>query len=297
MWMLLALLTPAFYAAANIVDNYLVSKKFSNPISITFYSFLFNLFFAPLIIVFTGGIQAPTETIPIFILLGFINIAYLYPYYKGLQNDDTSTAVSFFALGRIFIPIWAFLIVGESLTFYQYIGILLIVVASILVSLKRQLLKMKMSKAFWFIGVSAFFTSFEGVLIKHLLDQGVSVGTAIGGEMIISFMFSLLLLLSFKTRKTILKDFKIFKSVIGIFAIEEFFTFLAFAIESYVISLAPVSPVKSITLFTPFFLLLYAKAFSKKFPKFFSEKVSAGPTLRKIILFTCMIIGAMLIGS
>lgn len=297
MWILFAFLTPAFYAVANIIDNYLVSKKFSNPISITFYSFFFNLFFAPFIIIFTGGIQAPIQTIPIFILLGFINIAYLYPYYRGLQSDDTSTAVSFFALGRIFIPIWAFVIVGESLAFYQYIGILLIVVASILVSLRKHLLKMKMSKAFWFIGISAFFTSFEGVLIKYLLDQGVSVGTAIGGEMIVSFAFSLFLLMPQQTRNTIRKDFTVFKNVAGIFAIEELFTFLAFSVESFAISIAPVSPVKSITLFTPFFLLLYTKIFANKFPKFFTEKMDTKTTLRKILLFACMIAGAILLGT
>lgn len=295
MWLLFAFLAPMFYGVANVFDNFLTNKSFKNPATLAFYASLFSIIFVPFLLFFYKLSFPPISLVPIFLLLGIVNVAYLYPYYKGLQSDDTSTAVSFFSLGRIFIPIWAFFIVGEKLSTGEYTGVALIVIGTILLSMKGKLSDIKLSKALFYILLAAFIISFEAVLMKYLFNQGVSVGVGVAGEMIASFLCALLFLLNKATRKDILANFTTFKARIPIFFVEEGATFLAFFTGSYALDIAPVSLVKSITIFSPFFVLIYAKLLGKRFPDFFNEQKGIGITLKKVFLFSMIALGVFLV--
>lgn len=297
MWLLFAFMAPMFYGVANVFDNFLINKNFRNPATLAFYASLFSVIFVPLLLFFYKLSFPPIKLLPIFLLLGTINVAYLYPYYKGLQSDDTSIAVSFFSLGRIFIPFSAFFIVGEKLSLEEYVGIALILIGSILLSIKGSIKDIKLSKALFYILLSAFIISFEGVLLKYLFNHGVSVGVGVAGEMIASSIFVLLFLFHKETRIDIQSNFSAFKQKIPVFFIEESATFLAFFAGSYALALAPVSLVKSITILSPFFVLLYAKLFGKKFPYLFNEQKGIGITFKKVILFTITAIGVILIAQ
>lgn len=295
MWLFYAFLAPMFFGIASIFDNFLTNKSFRSPVTLTFYASLFNVIFVPFLLFFYPLSFPPLALAPIFLLLGIINVIYLFPYYKGLQSDDTSTAVSFFGLARIFIPLWAFFIVGEKLTFEEYIGIVLIIVGSILLSMKGSIKDIRLSKALFYILTAAFIISFEGVLLKYLFNNGVSVGVGAAGEMITSFLCALLFLFHRKTRQDIKVSFSVFKKKIPIFFVEEGATFIAFFTGSYALAIAPVSLVKSITILSPFFVLIYAKLLGNKFPDFFNEQKGIGITLKKVILFSMTAFGVFLI--
>jgi drug/metabolite transporter (DMT)-like permease len=297
MWLLIAFLAPIFYGVANVFDNFLTNKNFEDPATLTFYGVLFSIIFVPLVFLFYHVSFPPLSSVPIFLVLGIINVAYLYPYFKGLQNDDTSTAVSFFSLSRIFIPIWAFLIIGEKLSFGEYTGIALVTVGSILLSLRGTLKDIRFSKALFYILLSAFIISFEGVFLKYLFEHGVSVGTGVAGEMLASFVCAFLFLLYKKTRDDIVDNFSVFRKNIPFFFMEEGATFIAFFTGSYALSIAPVSLVKGITIFSPFFVLIYAKLFGKRFPYLFNEQKQIGITLKKVFLFSVIAVGVFLIAQ
>ncbi|MFA7315758.1 MAG: DMT family transporter [Candidatus Paceibacterota bacterium] len=298
MWIVIALIAPASYAVANIFDTLLTTRSFKNPFTLTFYSSLFNILFIPVLFLFDTPTPISLQVIPIFILLGLINIGYLYPYYKGLQSDETSTAVSFFGIGRIFIPINAFLIVGEKLHFAQYVGVALIMVSVILLSIKPRIEgSIKFSKALRYITCAAFITSFEGVLLKYLFNQGVSISTAISGELAASLLIACSFLMIPHLRQDIKKHFSLFKQKAHLFLTEEIFTFIAFTAESVAIKMAPVSLVKSITIFTPFFILFYAKFFGKRFAHLFNEAQDRKTTIKKIILFMVLSLGIILVSN
>ncbi|MBI4991668.1 MAG: EamA family transporter [Candidatus Harrisonbacteria bacterium] len=295
MWLLIAFLAPAFYALSNVLDNFLVNQKFKNPTTLAFYTSLFNLLFLPLVFIFFKPVMPSAAVFPILFLLGFINIIYLYPYYKGLQSDDTSIAISFFSLGRIFIPILAFFIVGEVLTLFQYVGIGLLILSSTLLSLRGWKEDFRFSKAFWYIGLAAFILSFEGVLIKYLFGQGVNLGTVLVGEGGTALLLALLFLIPQRTRSDIIANVNIFRQMFPVFAAEETFTFIAFVSESYAIALASVSMAKSISMLTPFFLVFYARFLSKNLPGVFREEIDGWAIAKKALLFAIMIVGVMLI--
>jgi drug/metabolite transporter (DMT)-like permease len=295
MWLTFAFISPALYAISEIFDNFLVNKKFKHPLVLIFFTSLFNLLYAPVLFYFKHPVLPPLSTLPIFALLGFVNIAYLYPYYKGLQSDDTSIAVSFLSIERIMVPILAFIIVGEVLKVSQYVGIFLIVISVLLLGIHHNQDKFRLSKGVWHISLAALFLAFEGVFLKLLFEQGISVSTAIGGEAVFSLVFSFSLLLFPKIRsqvKTFLPDFI---ALVPLFFIEELFTFLGLLTEGYAISFTSVSVVKGITMTAPFFLLIYAWLGGGMFPTLFKEDLHRRNVSKKVGLFLVLIIGIILI--
>jgi drug/metabolite transporter (DMT)-like permease len=295
MWIFIAFLSPAFYGICSIYDSLLINKSFKNPMTLTFYASLFTVIFIPFLFLFYRFSLPSISFLPIFLLLGIINVSYLYPYYRGLQRDDTSTAISFFGLGRIFIPIWAFFIISEKLTPGEYIGIALVIAGSVLLSMQGSLKNIKFSKAILYILLASLITSFDGVLMKYLFEHGVSVGIGVAGEIFFSFLFTLLFLLHKKTRLDIVNNFSVFKSKFHLFFAEEAANFVAFFSGSFALSLAPVSLVRGIGVLTPFFVLAYAKVLDRKFPHLFNEQKGTGVTFKKVFLFSITALGVFLI--
>lgn len=295
MWLLYAFLAPAFYAIAEIFDNFLVNREFKHPLTLIFYSTLFNLIFVPILFIFSPPAFPPLHTIPIFILLGLVDIGYLYPYYRGLKADDTSVVISFFAIGRIFVPVLAFLIVGEILDFKQYFGIGLIIVSVVGLAMHHARKRFRFSKAVWYISFAAFLLAFEGIFLKLLFENGVSVSTAVGGESIIGLILGISLLMSGKIRKDAKATLPIFIKFSPLFLLEELFTFLGYVTESAAISLTSVSVVKGITMASPFFLLVYAWIGYGIFPQLFKEDLHRKKVIRKLLLFVVLIVGIILV--
>lgn len=295
MWLLFAFLAPAFYAVAEIFDEFLANKKFKHPLTLVFYSTLFNLIFVPILFFFSPPTFPPLSTIPIFILLALVDVGYLYPYYRGLKVDDTSVVISFFAIGRIFIPVLAFLIIGEVLDLQQYLGIGIIIVSVVALGIHHSRKHFKLSKAMWYIGLAAFLLAFEGVFLKMLFDKGVDVSTAVGGQSILGLMFGCSLLLFGRVRRDAKATLPLFIKLSPLFLVEELFTFLGYVTESKAISLTSVSVVKGITMASPFFLLIYAWLGSSFFPTFFKEDLHRNNVLRKLFLFLVLIAGIILV--
>lgn len=89
---------------------------------------------------------------PFYFLLAFIDVAYLYPYYKAMKVIDTSIVSALFSLGQITIPIMTYLFLDERLRESQYAGFLLIIAASIVLSIND--FKMpKLNRAFLLYGL------------------------------------------------------------------------------------------------------------------------------------------------
>lgn len=297
MWFFVALLSSALYAVAEAMDNFFVNKEFKHPMVLVFFASIFNIFYIPILIFTQHPELPPLHTLPIFLLLGFVNVGYLYPYYKGLREDDTSIAIAFLAVERIMVPVLAFFIVGELLYTQQYLGILLIAIAVFALGLHHAKKKFKLSKGVWYISCAALFLAFEAVLLKVLFNDGVSVATAVGGESLISMIFGLSVFFHRKIRKDIILSIPLFLKISPLFFVEEMFTFLGLYAEGWAISHTSVSVVKGITMVSPFFLMIFAWFGRGMFPTFFKEDLHRGRVFKKSLLFIIIIIGIFLVNE
>ena len=292
LWIFLAFLAPVLFGLANILDNYFVNRLFKNVTSLVFYATLLNLLFLP----FLFFIQTPHlpawNLIPAFIAVALVDILYLFPYYKALQHDDTSTVSSLFSLGKVFVPLLAFLFVGEVLHPTQYLGFFILILSSALITMEPG--KLKFNRSFMYMALSSLLIALETVIYKYIFTN-VNWITGFTWALLFSFFLLLPLLMLKKTRASIRAQAHVFRKTFHLFALEELLTFGGFAAITYAISVASVTIVNAIGSFQPFFVLLYALIFSRLFPTVFKEKIDRISLLKKMVFFALMISGVILI--
>jgi len=294
-WIIFALLEPFFHGFANVIDNHFTNNLFKKTTTLVFFASFTNILFLPIIFLLDFPSFITPSQIPFFIILGLTGIGYLYPYYKALQNDDTSIVVSLFSLGKIFVPLLAFLLVGEILAISQYIGFFVVILSATLLTLNGKQ-KFRLNNSFFWMILCTLIISFEVVIYKYIFNI-MSWGTGFTWATLFSFMFALPLIFIKKTRNGIFSQVKTFKNNFKLFAFEEFLTFSGSAASTFAISLTSVTLVSAVTSFQPIVVLLYALTLGRFFPKFFKEDITTKNLIKKIILFVIMVLGVIIILS
>lgn len=258
-----------------------------------FFSSCFNIVFLPLIFFIQVPGIPPLHVWPFIIGVSVIEVVYLYPYFKALQHEDTSIVTALFVLGKIFVPFFAFFIVGETLASIQYVGFCIIILSSALLSVKRAT-GMRLNVSFYYmLGCSAIL-ALETVLYKYIFTE-TTWSTGFIWSALFTFPIACLLLVLPSTRKGIIDKFASFKRVIPIFGLIEILAFGAAMASTYAISLVPVTLEKSIESFQPIFALVLAIILGRFFPTLVKERVDWQSLLKKSVLFSAMIFGVMLV--
>ncbi|HCC23884.1 TPA: hypothetical protein DF272_06955 [Candidatus Falkowbacteria bacterium] len=295
LWIFIAFIGPILHGFANVLDNYLTNKLFKSVWTLTFYSTFFNILFLPLVLLVDIPGLPPVPLLPFFFLVALIEVLYLYPYYKALQSDDTSVVSSLFSLGKIFVPIFAFLLVGEVLTLTQYLGFFIIILGGAALTLSNHG-AFRFNKAFFYMLACSILLAIEAVVYKYLFEN-ISWSTGFFWATLFSSVIIFCFLFVPKLRRDIRLQTNDLKRNAPVFALEEFLTFGGSAASTFAISLVPVTLAKSIDAFQPFFVLVYALVLGKSFPRMFRESVDLRSVIKKFIFFTIMVIGIILIVS
>lgn len=294
-WIIFALLEPFLHGLANIIDNHFTNNLFKKTTTLIFFASFTNLLFLPIILLLDfPSLITPLE-IPFFIALGLTGIGYLYPYYKALQNDDTSIVASLFSLGKIFVPLLAFFLVDEILEPLQYLGFFVVILGAALMTLNGKQ-KFRLNNSFFWMTLCTFIISFEVVIYKYIFNL-MSWGTGFTWATLFSFLFALPLIFIAKTREDIFSQIKTFKANFRLFALEEFLTFSGSATSTFAISLTSVTLVKAISSFQPVVILLYALVLGRFLPAVFKEDLTIINVIKKVISFIVMALGVIIILS
>lgn len=296
MWILVALISPILYGAANIMDNYLANRVFRNIWTLLFFSSLCNLLFLPFVFLIDLP-SAPTwSVVPYIFLVAIIDYLYIIPYYKSLQTEDTSIVSSLFSLGKIFVPVLAYFLLDEKLHPAQYLGFFIIIFCSAILTLHSRRKKLKLNKAFGYMIFSSLLFSLEAVIYK-IMFESVSWATGFFWTTLASmFIFPFILLLPNQTR-LIKKEFKKYRKFVPLFVLEELLTFGGTAGATLAISLIPVTLEKGIGSLQPFFTLLFGLFLSKVAPQLKNESLSPKAVFKKAVIFIIMILGVVLVAN
>lgn len=293
-YILIAFLSPFFYAMAVIIESQLSNHTFKRQTTMIFYISLMNAVFLPLILLFGMPSIPPMQCLWLYLLLAILDIVYLYPYYTAMKVIDTSIVAALFSLGEVTVPILSFLLLGEVLNLHQYVGFAIIIMASVALSIKGSRIP-KLSRAFYYMVFASLLISFRVVLIKYVITlDGNWINMVIYPNLISGLLpFSLLLIKNY--RIDIIKNFPPYLHQFKLFAVNEFICFLGLACSIY--GLSKLSPVvsSSIGATQPIFLLslsgilLYFHQFKLK------EKISRRVLMKKLFCFTLIILGVILV--
>ena len=291
-----SILSPALYGINNYIDKFFLEKYDIKPIVFTIYSAIFGLIAGLIVLLFTGFY--PTDPWSLFVLLssGFLTNMFLLPYFKALSTDETSRVVPLFQFTPIFVLVLSYLFLGEVLQKNQYIGSIIIIAGSFLISLEkfdRSILKIR--PAFWYMMLSSFLFGVSIVLYKLGVENipfwntlpYEGLGMAIGGTIV------------FLCNKHIfIKQTLAFpKKVYMIMGVNETIYILGRYTTYFALSLISASIVNVLGGFQPLFVLIYGIVLALWFPKLIKEVISKEVLAQKIIAIALIFIGVFFIFS
>lgn len=290
---LIAFLAPAFHAFATIIDSRLSNYEFKKISTIIFFFSLISIIFLPTYLFF-GKIPAfDTNILPYVLFCGIIDTLYLFPYYNAVKKIDTSIINSMFALGYIFIPIFAYILLNNSFSVNQIIGCAIILIFNIILNLEKKV-KITLNVAFFFMLFTVFLLSISSVIEKLALNSFDWLGVAFYSS-IVSILVSFSLIFFNKNRKDIIKNIPNFKKNFYFFFFNELFTFAGNIAGTYSLSYLHVIQNKAINSSQPFFVLFYSFFISLIFNIKLKEKYDRKTIVKKLICFCAIIVGIIMV--
>lgn len=290
-WYIYALLAPALFAVINLTDDYLLRGVYRSPYFGATISGYFGM--VPLIAIFFFPIQiASLEIVVLGILAGLLTVFYYLCYFKGLDSDFPSVVVALlFNIAPIFVVIISYFILQERFTVSSFIGIVLIISASLILSLTElDIKKLRFTPALIPILLGALIYAVIAIISKSVYTEVdfvsgyiyFSVGMGLGAVGLTIFT---------SHGRKFFPDFRTkFRKWIGIFIVVEFIGLAAELTNNLAISKGPVGLVKVIEGIQPLYVLLFAVLLYPFFPKLGREAIE-GNKLKKFLCMITMIIG------
>jgi drug/metabolite transporter (DMT)-like permease len=161
-WIIFTIVAGSSSVAFNFISRYVLKDGHDS----TAYSWWFELFrfliFLPFIIIFPIGFKS-ISTFLLFVVIGVSEFFSVYFYMKMHSHTElsVSTIVSQFRL--IWVPITAFIFLGEKLSKFDYLGIFFIFLGSVAINLKR---KGFFTRGIKFALISSIFTAVNSTILK-----------------------------------------------------------------------------------------------------------------------------------
>ena len=135
-WILLSLVAPLFWAGSTFVDKYLLSKHTKGIYDFLFFSTLTNWVFTLGLILFFGLPRLNTYSL-IPLATGIV-LLYSYGFYgKALEKEEASSLVVLFKLIPVISLLLGFLFLGQTLSFRELIGFIVVLLGTIAISFER----------------------------------------------------------------------------------------------------------------------------------------------------------------
>lgn len=289
---LVAFIGPMMWAVSNIFDSYVLGSVFKRVPTTIFYMNLTNILGILCLPLFGQIHSLPLEAWLFVGLLSIIQIGYQFPYFAALNKLDTSVVAALFQMEKVFVPLWAFLIVGETLHPIQYIGFGIIILFSVFLNLTNEN-RIKINSGFWLMCLASIMLSFEGSFYKVLLENTNWVSVAFW-VMVTSFIGQFTMLFIRPVRQDIIKSFGAYRKKFGMFVLMECFDRLASLSLVFALALIPIIVDSGIQSVQPIFVAVYGIILAKLFGKRFHEDISRQIMIKKILCFIMISIGVMM---
>jgi drug/metabolite transporter (DMT)-like permease len=291
----LAFVEPIMHGWANIFDSYFSSTVFKRLTPFIFLSASIDMVSMSVIWLIDPPKMLTQELFIVVLLIAITEILYHYPYYEALRIEDTSIVAGLFNLGKLFLPVVAYFLVDERLSWLQYAGFFAIILSSIL--LTADLRKMRLNRAFFLMFVSSFFVTAQTLLFKYGFENGLTWGSAIVWMTVFQFLIAGALVLTPKNRAALKESVRELKGSWKMFIALDIIGWIGNIASYAAILFIPVSVAKAIASMQPLFPLAYALMFEKKWPHIFHEFVDRKDVEKKVILFAVMIVGVILVAD
>ena len=138
MWLLFAFSGPVLWAASTHIDKYLVERYFKNSDTAVLMVFtaLIGLLMLPFIWFFEPStLSVPLSNIAVMAVSGMLYMGAMLFYLRAIQSAEASVVAPLFQTSTLFTFALGYLILGETLTWINGLGAVLIVAGALTLSL------------------------------------------------------------------------------------------------------------------------------------------------------------------
>lgn len=296
-WFLAALLAPALWAVTNHIDKYLLDRYFKGggEGALFIFSAVIGLFFIPIVaIIHPEALQYPLSLASLIALNGTLYIVGLMPYVYALQKGDTSVIIPLFQLVPVFSFGLAWILLGETLTAYQILGGVIIILGSAALSFEiNEVKKLSFNKAaFWLMFLASFLLALSFLLFKYFALEATLLTTAFW-EYVGFFLTSVALFVFIPVyRRQFLKVLKENKaSVLSLNGINEMLNIFGKFVFNFASLLVPITLIWFVVGFQPLFVFAYGLILTLFFPGISKEKITKGHLAHRLITISIMLVG------
>lgn len=301
MWIQYALFSSFSWAIVHILDEHCVDNIFSKP--------------------WLGVITSSSISVGIFVLIPFLNLTVVIPnstilciclmtgaiiqlsqlfYFRALDNSDSGTVAAYWNLTPVLLPIVSYWLFGSLITGSNYLGMILLIVASVgLCSIDKFSSRWD---TLYLMSIAAGLQTIAILLEKYIFDRADFFGAflAINVGIILSGLASLA---STKVRITLVRDLPKIKQALPIFIAIELINWVALYTGQIAVKLGDPALVSAIGASTPayaFGLSLLMAMFDRQLDTH-THRLHQRETRRKLPmkwgLVGLMMVGVWLIGT
>lgn len=295
-WFFLSLLAPFIYAINVFLDKYLIEAKIPEYRGLPIFSAITAI---PVVLVlFLLGFTNVDNLsdICLIILTGMFTIWAFSIYLEALIVEETSKVIILIQLVPLLVLIFSYFILGEGISLKQLIGFSLLLISSIIISIKKRKSSFKLSKGLIYVLIADVLWAVPYIIIKFTsstisfssLVMYESVGVILGGLLLLVFIS--------KIRKSFLKTVKkIKKPTLGLVFLNESL-FLGGKILTYLaLTLGPTAMVSILGSTQIFFGIILGTTLTILIPKVFKEDLSKNGFTKKVLLGLAAFIGIILV--
>ncbi|HUO42031.1 MAG TPA: EamA family transporter [Methylomirabilota bacterium] len=292
-WFLYALTSVVFFGFTTIVDKLMLENRFS--------SFSYFITFAPPALVFSIWVFAFQRTVlslpyAFAFVAGLISAGGYFLYVVSIRAEEASRVAALTSLYPAFVAVLAVFLVNEIFPAGSYLGIILMILGTILISYKRNHVRKIVPLSLVIVLIATNFCySLDQILSKISLDH-ISFWPFLMMFMLGRFfvVFPSLALSSVR-RKFISEIERLERKFALLLVLGSSMWSIALIFYFYAASLGPITLVSTTALISPLFTLLFAILITKYLPKVLEEEIDGRTVAMKLVAIVLICVGTYLI--
>jgi len=229
------------------------------------------------------------------LIVGLMPLLAFWFYSKALIIEEVSRIITLFQLIPVFIVMLSVIFLNEVLDVQKYSGIILIVIASMLISYKKSRGEKPFSSAFKFMIPFGLIIATYTILEKHLLEF-LDFWSLFFWIVLGAFCGVIFLLCFAQPRKEFTQTISIVgKRTVFVTFIGEGLYVIGKLCSLVAMSLADVSLVSALLGLQPFYIFFYMLFLSHFLPKILEEEIGKSIVVLKISAMALMFMGTWLV--
>jgi len=285
-FLIFAILSPFCFASMNVYDKYFIEKRMKNIYSYWFIIGCITIIYALITALFLDWKSLTLSDCIFPAIIGIILFIQTYFYFHVLQKEDVAPLTGLFYMYPLIVIGLSYIFLHEIISWYGYIGIGIMIIGTILISLRLKKISFK-AKAGYILAMIVLIGVEE--FIMKVAVNNINVWNAFVITSLVEGILAFFLIFKNDTRKYLSRELKISHWIV----IGEIFTFLAISMVYLAMSGLPASVVSGIATVQVLFAVLLERLVDQFIGKISRDNYLLPKLVPMILIFIGLVLLAI----